>query len=200
MENTNQALLGVLGNLRVWEGQVEHLYRDSKGNATIGIGCLVSDAHQACALPFVVGDSGRRAQPDEIAAEFHRVMLLPIALPAADYQAGEGEPRLYLTEDAIVDLGLSRLRALLPGLARVFPGFYAFPEPAQECLIDLGWNAGLYAPKGLAGWTHLVRAVNAVPPDWTAAAPETHCATSREARNDWRRRQMETAARLVLLG
>lgn len=197
METTNQALLAVLQGLREWEGYIDHLYRDSKGNATIGIGCLISGVRQACELPLVVAPSGRRASPEEIAAEFYRVMMLDPDLSAETYRAPSGQPRLYLTHDAIVDLGLSRLRALLPGLVRLFPGFYAFPEPAQECLIDLGWNAGLYAPKGLAGWPNLRRSVNSVPPDWIAAAPETHCATSREARNEWRRRQMQAAARLA---
>jgi hypothetical protein len=98
---------------------------------------------------------------------------------------------LRLAPDDIDAEGYRRLRAFLEGLPDVFPGFVGFPEGVQQALLDLAWNCGLAAPKGLAGWTHLRAACNSVPPDWQTAAAQCRTANpnnslDREHRNDWR--------------
>ena len=83
----------------------------------------------------------------------------------------------------------------------IFPGFDAFPNPAQCTLIDMAWNLGLGRPSspehrasGLYGFPSLIAACNRG--DWETAASESHVATSRDVRNQWRSEQF-LAARTV---
>ena len=92
-----------------------------------------------------------------------------------------------LSDAAIDSLARKRLNVLLASLCKLFPGFGGFPVGPQSALIDLGWNLGTGAHPGLAGWPKLRHACNLVPPDWQGAAEESHCATSRRERNDYRR-------------
>ena len=190
---TDQAIESVLLQLERWEGRVPFLYLDSAAvpNVTIGVGCLVPNVEAAVALPFRAsnGTDGPATQA-QIAADFARVRTMAGGQHASEYRGDD--PYVYLADADITALGARRLNEMLPRLATLFDDFDGLPEPCQEVLIDLGWNLGLNAPKGLAGWCNLRRSVNAH--DWQAAALQTHCSTSRPSRNEWR------AARMVQAG
>jgi GH24 family phage-related lysozyme (muramidase) len=202
MPTSDDRLKQILVDLERFEGRKPFIYNDSASppNRTIGVGCLLTDAAAASQLPFQNVTAGRMATPLEITTDFARVAAMPGSLPANSYRAGPGTPALELSDDAVTDLGVSKLRdQFLPGLRVLCPGFDDFPMPAQSVLIDMAWNLGLGAPAtptrratGLHGFPSLIAACNAG--DWATAAKQSHVATSRPERNAWRSAQLLASA------
>jgi len=187
---TDDELRPNLTELQQWENRVGWLYLDTKGNVTIGVGCLITSVDQAVALPLVNLVTMLQATDAEKVADFTRVRSMPKGLAYGRYRGG-----LVLTEDGIDRLGLERLRETIDGVRRWFPGFDGFPLPARQSLLDLGWNCGVGAKRpGLGAWVGLQRACNTIPPDFTAAAGECSTTSSREARNAWRAARFLAAA------
>ena len=193
---TDDDLKDELDRLRPFEATVPFMYLDNADppNVTTGVGFLLESDDAACALPWHHASDGLPATPDEVRADFYRVWSMRGGMMANAYKGS-----LRLLPADIDAEGFRRLRRFLAGLPAVFPGFDGFPDGVQQTLLDLAWNCGLAAPKGLAGWTHLRAACNSVPPDWQAAA--TQCRTAnpsgnaqREHRNDWRSQQFLDAA------
>ncbi len=174
-----------------WEDAVPHMYRDILGWATIGIGFLVRDADEALDLPLFNVTEGRPATPAEKTREFQRVMSCARGMRASGYRALKG-PRLEMLPADIETRALKRLATeFLPGIRKLLPGFDAFPEAAQACLVDMAWNLGIGRPAspdhkatGLHGFPSLLAASNRG--DWAEAAQHCHVATSRDERNAWR--------------
>jgi hypothetical protein len=192
----------ILTGLERFEGRVAYIYNDgaTPPNRTVGVGCLLPTPEAACRLPFRNLTAGRAATPAEITADFLRVRALPGGLPPSHYRARAPAPALELADDDITALGVRKLQTdFLPGLRALCPRFDDFPASAQSCLIDLAWNLGLGAPAsasraatGLHGFPLLLAACNRG--DWLAAAKESHVASSRPARNNWRTTQLLAAA------
>ena len=185
---TDDDLKAELTRLEPFEGREPFMYLDNADppNVTTGVGFLLASDDAACALPWHHASDGLPATPDEVRADFHRVQSMRGGMMAAAYRGN-----LRLAPADIDAEGFRRLRVFLDGLPGVFPGFDGFPAGVQQALLDLAWNCGLAAPKGLAGWTHLRAACNAVPPDWQAASEQCSTANpnkspARTARNDWR--------------
>ena len=179
-----------LPDLLRWESATTWIYRDSLGYATVGIGNLLHDADEACALPFQNVTEGRPATPDEIRKEFTRVMSCQRGMRADAYRAIKLTPRIELTAEAVNSLAVRRLETeFLPGLAKLCPGFESFPEAAQSVLVDMAFNLGL---RGLEKFGHMLAAVDKR--DWSEAARQCHVATSRPERNAWRAERFLAAA------
>jgi hypothetical protein len=192
---TDADLRAQLDRLRPFEDDVPWMYLDGAKtpNVTTGVGFLVFDVDTALALPWQHGVSGGPAAPDEIRAEFFRVLSMRGGLQASAYKGS-----LRLSPAAIEAEGFRRLRSMLKALPNVFPGFAGFPVPVQQALLDLAWNCGLGRYPGLMGWAKLRTACNSVPPDWLSAAEECRTANpngapTREARNAWRAQCFLTA-------
>ena len=178
---TDDELRPNLAELQQWENRVAWLYLDSKGNPTIGVGCLTASVDEYKRLPLIRSGFGL-ATDDEKAGDFLRVRAMTAGLPYGKYRGS-----LILPEPDIDQLGFERLRNTIAGLRRWFPGFDGYPLPARQGLLDLGWNCGVGSKlPGLGGWIHLQDACNTVPPDFTAAAGQCTTTSSREARNAWR--------------
>lgn len=189
---TDDDLRPVLDELRKFEGLVQHFYLvesdDGTPGVTLGIGCLITSADQARALPFYHLD-GTPAAPDEVAAEFDRVQSASLGHAPAFYSGA-----ILMTVNDAYDLGCARLRASFFDLADTFPAWGTFPLGPWQCLLDLHWNCGSLRH----GWPRLLAACNAVPPDWQAASE--NCTTAnpknspaRAARNAWRVERMRSA-------
>ena len=177
-----------LDRLTPFEGRVPFMYLDNaeNPNVTCGVGFLIASVDRACELPWHHLADGLPASDAEIAADFLRVASMRGGMRSDAYKGD-----LRLSSDDIDAEGFRLLRGFLAGLPNVFPGFSGFPDGVQQALLDLAWNCGLAAPKGLAGWTHLRAACNSVPPDWPTAALQCRTANPnnsplREHRNDWR--------------
>ena len=213
---TDEDLKAELTRLEPFEGRVPWPYLDARGLVTTGVGYLLHDVDAMLAMPWHHLDDGLPATPDEVRAEYFRVQAMPAGLGANHYKGA-----LRLLPADIDAEGVRRLRVFLAGLPGVFPGYDGFPRPAQLALLDLAWNDGLGAPAtathaatGLRGWTHLLAACNAVPPNWAnriddgtpAGACDPMCAAAqcrtanpnnnpdRQKRNDWRSQSFIDAA------
>ena len=180
----------MLSDLLRWEGDCHHLYLDSHGLVTVGIGNLVGSAAAATELPFVDKHTGRPATPAQIVEAFDRVSHLHKGPHAGAFASAT---TLRLPEDAVRALAAERLSGeFLPALRRDFPGFDNFPAPAQRALVDMAYNLGV---GGLEKFHQLRDAVDAG--DWRTAAAECHRRTCRAERNDWTRDLFSEAAASV---
>ncbi|WP_210395628.1 glycoside hydrolase family protein [Motiliproteus sediminis] len=127
-------------DIRTHEGVINHLYQDTRGNATIGVGQLVPDAAYARTLPLVHRDNRQPASGEEIDAEYARVMAEPPAMVASRYRSAT---ELILPDDEIDKVLDQRVDEFMAGLSRHLPGFEQFPEGAQQALLDMAFNLGV---------------------------------------------------------
>src|SRR5688500_19103568 len=58
----------VVDGLLHWEGRTRHMYRDTRGHVTVGIGNMLPSAEAAARLPFIDARTGRAATRGEMAA------------------------------------------------------------------------------------------------------------------------------------
>lgn len=173
-----------------WEGLTRHMYLDTRGHVTVGIGNLLPSAEAAAGLPFIDARTGRAATRDEIAAAFAYVEEKPEGMRASRYA---GATTLRLPEATVRELAVERLdREFLPALRRQFAGFDEYPASAQRALVDMIYNLG---PRGLSRFENLRAACEAG--DWARAAEECGRSSSRAERNEWTRSLFLEAARAV---
>ncbi len=178
-------LAELLAQLKVFEGCVPWMYRDTAGNVTVGVGLMLPDAAAACALPFA-GAGGGAATAAEIAAEFARVDGLAVGKLPEFYKA-TASPEL---PQAVID---ERLSAVVEGfeatLRAGLAGYDALPDGVKMALLDMAYNLG---PEGLLkGYPRMLQAVEAG--NWAQAAAECERHRISAARNAWTSRQFLSA-------
>jgi hypothetical protein len=100
---------------------------------------------------------------------------------------------LVLPADVRNQLAVDRLtREFLPGLRRMFPGFDAYPEPAQRALVDMAYTLGV---KGLeVRFPKLVAACRSN--NFSLAAAQSSRSSARAERNATTRSHFLEADRL----
>ena len=121
------------------EGCISHMYLDTVGKVTIGVGNMLPTAEAAMALPFVHAEGGARATDDEIRAEFKEISMQDQGQLARNYKQ---YTRLKLADAAIDELLDSRIDEFERQLKRDFPKFEAYPEPAMLGILDMAFNLG----------------------------------------------------------
>jgi GH24 family phage-related lysozyme (muramidase) len=158
----------IVADLLAHEGDVPHMYRDTRGYVTAGIGHLLVNRAEAEKLPWIDASTGRPATHAQIDAEFARVEGMPKAMTAGRYRAADGG--LILPPGSAEQLANQRLdKEFLPGLRRLCPDFDSFPPQVQRALVDMAYNLGLGK---LGQFRHLIAACNRQ--DWETAAIESH--------------------------
>lgn len=194
-----------------WEDRIPHMYKDTKGFVTVGVGNLLRDWSVAAVLPFVVITDDMRtraATSNEIRADFERVMKMPAGLKAKRYKV-KGCPQLLTP--AIDDLLVRRIAEFVGQLRKLYPKYDSFPAPAQKALMDMIFNMGLgnmnEKPKpkhGLASFVTMNGHINQDPPDWIAVSHECHRRdddpdrqTLHDERNEWTKGKFLEAATLI---
>ena len=167
-----------------FEGCVQWMYLDSRGNVTTGVGLLLADSGAACQLPFQVNDSP--ATPDAIVADFNRVKAMKAdELPG--FYHSDSSPILQKTDIAIF------LRKTICAndsvLAKDFVDYASFPNCVKLALLDMEYNLG---NGGLMrGYPHMDAAIKAQ--DWVSVANNCHRAGINDARNQWTYNQFMSA-------
>ena len=161
--------------LREHEGVVPHLYLDTLGLVTCGVGHMIPNANAMAGIPMVLSSGDASSLADKV-TEWYRVKHLePARLPA--YYAANAT--LRMTPEAIAALQDEDVEAFQQGLRSLLPGFDQFPETAQEALLDMAFQLGA---KGLIDkFPHLVTSVKAH--DWRTCALQCHRAGIQEWRN-----------------
>lgn len=174
-----------LAKLKVFEGCVPWMYRDTAGNVTVGVGTMLPTPQAAAALPFQV--AGAAAETSAIAAEFHRVAALPAGhLPA--FYGQSGSP--HLTMNGIDDLLRSVLVGFDTDLQQRLPHYDLLPDRAKLALLDMAYNLGVAGL--LHGYPRLIAAVAAR--NWPAAAADCLRHGISSERNSWTRLEFLAAA------
>jgi GH24 family phage-related lysozyme (muramidase) len=156
------------------------MYKDTLGNVTVGIGCMLTFVRSAQALPFQILEEDRPANSDEIMSAYYKVNAMPSGCTPSHYIV---TPHVQLTQDAIDSETKNRLATeFIPGLERMFLGWDVLPIPAREALVDIAWNIGVH---GLSQFPHLLAAVSRH--DWRVAAQECSVRGARPARTEYRK-------------
>jgi len=153
------------------EGNVPHMYLDSEGYVTIGIGSLVSSVSVAQKLPFVHDKTHKKTTASEIKTEFRNVLkqkkLSPIKYKALFYKRFT---HLILTQNMIDNLLMSQLANFYKELKRLYAKFDTYPLEVKLALFDLIFNLGM--TKLRKKFPKFNRAILAG--DWKKAANESH--------------------------
>lgn len=185
LSHTEQKQL--LDALLRYEGKVNHMYLDSNGYVTVGIGHLLANRDAAMALPFQRAP-GWRAEPFEIGLEYDRLrQLSPNRLPSY-YRT---HTRLHLSDTEIDRLTLQHIETFHRELRSIYAEFDELPSSVRLALFDLIFNVGQTSLRNR--WPRMNAAIAAR--DWATAAVQSRRAPPiPAARNDYVRKLFEQAA------
>ncbi len=119
------------------EGRVPHMYADSEGVVTVGIGHAIFRPQDAHRLPFVRKDTGAPATREEIDKDFEAVEGITnhvadffADLTALELSSGEIDALLHSDFDTHLDI------------ADDFFPLEKLPQPMQIALFDLAFQVG----------------------------------------------------------
>lgn len=169
-----------------FEGRVPHMYLDTVGKVTVGVGHLLTSASSAARLPFV-DEHGAAAVGTAIELEYATVAVLTKGLRASAYRR---HTRLSLPDSEIDRLTDQHLKSFEREIGLIYPDFNRFPRPAKLALMDMIFNLGM--PGLRSAWPNLNRAIWAR--DWATAAAHSNRMGIQRERNDYVRRLFEQAA------
>jgi GH24 family phage-related lysozyme (muramidase) len=150
-----------------FEGEILHMYQDSRGNVTVGVGILLSDTEAAQRLPFVVRLTRKTATREEIKADFDKVKNAPTGYKAVNYKKYTS---LELQSSDSSTLLKKRIGTFVRELRHGFPEFNDMPRPAQLGLLDLAFNCG--TAKVVTRFPNFKKAIQKG--DYAKAAIEAH--------------------------
>lgn len=148
--------------LEDYEGSVEHMYLDSKGLVTVGVGHLLATLQEAQKLPFTT-QARVKATAVEIQADYDAVKKQPANRLAIFYKRFT---KLKLNKIEIDKLTNKHIDSFYRELKQLYSGYDAFPSEAKLALMDLIFNLG--ATNLRTKWPNLNKAVKAS--DWANAA------------------------------
>lgn len=148
-----------------YEGNVPHMYLDTEGQVTIGIGHMMPSAAAAQKVNFLRAD-GIKASAEEIKNEFDKVKQLGKGKLASDY---EKFTKLYVTDVEVNRITDNHLTNFHKELKNLYPGFDSFPKNVRFALFDMIYNLG--EPKLRGQFKNFKKAIDAR--DWAGAAAES---------------------------
>ena len=166
----------IKARLKQQEGSIDHMYLDTRGFVTVGVGQLLASEEVAAEFGFVHRDSGAAATRDDIINEYRNLKSQQPGLVASRYKQ---YTQLILPEATIDALLEQKIDEFSAGLQKELTGFDNYPEPAKEALLDMAFNLGL---NGLINkFPRLV--ASAKNQDWNGCAAECHRNGIGDARN-----------------
>lgn len=163
-----------------WEGNVDHMYLDTRGFVTVGKGKLLSGVASAAALPFRRRATDVLATEGEIGVEY-RLIAGKVDEIGQDADHFGQFTNLYLPQSDIDRLVTDHMRGDFDALLRLFPGFGNLPLSAQIALWDMIYNLG--PPKLRTDFPRLRQAI--LDGDWEEAALQSHRIGPSEERNQY---------------
>ncbi len=155
--------------LTEYEGNAPHMYLDTNGNVTVGVGHLLSTVAAAQKLAFIVDKTKMKATPEEIKADFEAVSKLPKVHNnlAPFYKA---YTKLVLTQPEIDALTESHIDNFHSELMRKYVHFSFYPKEVRLALFDMLFNLGMKKLREM--YIRFNMAIYAK--DWQKAADESH--------------------------
>ena len=154
--------------LEKYEGKIEHMYLDTKGYVTVGVGHLLKDVAAAQALNFIHQSGGQEATAEEVNTDYDTVKKQPKGLFASSYKQYTKLALSSADIDALTDGHISSFEKELT-IIYGEEEFTAFPSEVRLALFDMIFNLGM--PKLRDGFPTLNKLVKAK--DWAAAAGES---------------------------
>ncbi|MCF6338768.1 MAG: hypothetical protein L3J84_12605 [Gammaproteobacteria bacterium] len=177
-------------NLIRYEGNVPHMYLDTEGHVTIGVGHLVRNLTVALKLNLVVGKTGAIATKEQITADYEAVKKQWKADTAAPYY--KKYTQLIMKEVEVKRLTNKHIKNFNDELKRLFPDFDGYPAEVRLALLDMIFNLGMTKLRDL--FPKLNKAVKAK--KWAEAAAESRRKFPvSDARNKYVRALFEDAAK-----
>jgi len=148
--------------LEKYEGKVSHMYRDSKGYITVGVGHLLKSVYEAQILRFE-DSNNNPATNSEIKLEFETIQKLPADLLASAYKK---HATLTLPDTEIKRLTEIHINSFEKELEIIYPDFRLYPTQVRLALFDLIFNLGM--TKLQSNWPIFNSAIKAK--NWQKAA------------------------------
>jgi GH24 family phage-related lysozyme (muramidase) len=164
----------VIARLKQFEGCINHMYKCTGGEVTIGIGHALQTAADAATLSWQL-NNGAAADFLQVQSDYAAVAAAPKGQVATAYAH---LTRCRMGADAVGNLVASDVQSFETQLAAALPNWSSYPDPARQALFDMAFNLGL---GGLKKFPTLIHAVNAG--DWATAATKCHRMGIGEARN-----------------
>jgi hypothetical protein len=147
------------------EGKINHMYVDSVGLVTVGIGRMLPDATAAQALPFVFKGTTQRAGLAEIALSWQTMHDQEKGHAASYYE----QFTLLELPDADCDADFwHSVGGFTVTLRQRFPKFDGYPDAVQLGLLDMLYSMSQH--ELFAGYPHFCAAVDSQ--DWLVCAQE----------------------------
>lgn len=164
-------------NIERYEGRVNHMYLDSCGYVTVGVGHLLAKADHACDLPFKKED-GSPASREDIEHEYSELKKQPGNKLAKYYREFTS---LRLIDEDINQLTDKHIDTFYGELKRIYGDFDGFPSSAKLAAFDLIFNLGMTKLKNK--WPNFNASVAAK--DWVAAASNSRRRGISDERNEY---------------
>src|SRR3982074_1390597 len=114
-----------IAHLEVFEGVVPWMYLDTKGFVTVAVGEMLPNAVRAQSLDFI-DSAGQPSTPAAIAAEYDRILSLPMGKQAGFYRSQNSPILPHPAIDALLRQHLSSFDA---ALTAHFANYSTFPDP-----------------------------------------------------------------------
>ena len=187
-----------------FEGSIPHMYLDSRGFVTVGVGKMLPTPSAALLVKFVHRAGLKAATPAEVTAAYMSVRGSIANRPAASYRNLTDLDLAPGESDRLLNQELERAEN---GCRSLFAGWSHFPLPAQLALLDMVYNMGegraITQAERQAGRRehglyqfHKLRA-SVAKEDWVAASRECHRGGIQKSRDTWTRDKFLEAAHIA---
>lgn len=174
--------------IKASEGEISHMYLDTVGAVTVGVGNMVSTVAEAQKLAFTNRQTSKAATKDEIKADFEAVKKQTKGQVASKYKT---HTKLDLPTKDIDKLLDTRIDAFKKEVKLKFSKFDDYPLTVQFALLDLAFNLGT---SGLVTkFPSFKKAIEAE--DWAKAAKESNRPQVSSTRNATVKKWLEDAGK-----
>lgn len=160
-----------------FEGSVSHMYLDTVGKVTVGVGFMIPNKTEAAKYPFVKRAGSGKATKAEIETDYTTVSSKSKGKVASWYKQFT---QLDLPKSAIDKKLGDVLKQMEKGCQGIYSNFNSLPDPVKEALIDIAYNTGV---GGLKKFVKMKAAIDKK--DYTTAASESKRPQVSAARNKY---------------
>ncbi|MDQ2711170.1 MAG: hypothetical protein M3Y24_02860 [Acidobacteriota bacterium] len=122
------------------EGNLPHMYLDTVGRVTIGVGHMIPACAAAQQLQFVMRGTSQNATYDQIAQDYNSVHDQRSGMRADLYSSFT---RLEMTPVVVTNLLTKDIAVMESGVRLSFRGYDSYPSSAQDALLDMAFNLGV---------------------------------------------------------
>lgn len=163
--------------LGLYEGCILHMYLDTKGFITIGVGHLITNVTEAQKLNFVTS-KGTKATKEEIKTDFEAVKKHTKGLKASSYKS---KTKLSLKQTDIDKLTDKHIVSFYSEVKKIYSDFDKYPTEVRLALFDMIFNLGMTKLKN--NWPTFNSAIKSK--DWKKAADNSNRVGIQATRNKY---------------